>query len=451
MNEIDRLNMNVNQAMADLTSVKDAIVNNGVEVADGTPSSNYGDKVDAVYKAGKQNATETVSNVIIDKIGSTPTGKNLITYPYIETTKADDYFAITDNGDGTLTVSGDYETTTISEFLLADLSHIKAKAGDTFTISQGDANFEAFIQFECICVDGMSYNVEPMSGSETFTLPDDFVSFGICKLYVYNVPVTVDNFTFYPMLVKGSTVVDWDPYTDSIQLDIMPEKIDEVYEAGKSEEWNKFWDVYQRNGTRRNYHSAFAGEGWHKDTFKPKYLIAPNAVWGAKNLFYHFGLGYTDVLDFREVAHWFDFTNVDDASNMFDSAKINHIEIDLSNKCTNLNGCFSCEWNKTGRTHITLKVSEKCTSYSSTFAYCGELTHLFFMDGSKIAGSMGVSTATGLVKESIESVIRALWDGASGKTLTLSKTAVINAFGSTTSQEWLNLVATKSNWTISLV
>ena len=235
------------------------------------------------------------------------------------------------------------------------------------------------------------------------------------------------------------------------KLVTIAENIPEVYEAGKQAEYDAFWDIYQRNGTRANYHSAFAGEGWHKDTFKPKYLIAPNAVWGAKNLFYHFGLGYTDVLDFREVAHWFDFTNVDDASNMFDSAKINHIEIDLSNKCTNLNGCFSCEWNKTGRTHITLKVSEKCTSYSSTFAYCGELTHLFFMDGSKIAGSMGVSTATGLVKESIESVIRALWDGASGKTLTLSKTAVINAFGSTTSQEWLNLVATKSNWTISLV
>ena len=221
------------------------------------------------------------------------------------------------------------------------------------------------------------------------------------------------------------------------------------YMEGKQAEYDAFWDIYQRNGTRTNYCYAFAGDGWCKDNFKPKYPIVPSATWGAMGMFFHFGLGYSDVLDFREIAHWFDFSVVDRCSNLFNSAKINHIEIDLSN-ANNLDAAFGCDWSRTGRTHLTLKVSEKCTSYGSTFAYCGELTHLFFMEGSKIAAGVSVVSATALVKESIESVIAALWDGASGKTLTLSRTAVTNAFGSTDSDEWKNLIATKSNWTITL-
>ena len=226
--------------------------------------------------------------------------------------------------------------------------------------------------------------------------------------------------------------------------------------SGGKSYYDAFWDIYQRNGTRTNYSYAFAGDGWCKDTFKPKYPIVPSATWGAMGMFFHFGLGYQETLDFREIAHWFDFSVADRCANLFNSAKINHIEIDLSN-ANNLDNAFGCDWSKTGRTHLTLKVSEKCTSYGSAFAYCSELTHLFFMEGSKIAAGVSVVSATELIKESIESVIAALWDGASGKTLTLSLTAVKKAFETSsganngnTSEEWLTLAATKSNWTITL-
>lgn len=63
-----------------------------------------------------------------------------------------------------------------------------------------------------------------------------------------------------------------------------------------------------------------------------------------------------------------------------------------------------------------------------------------------------------LSKPSITSIINCLSTTTSGLTVTLSKTAVNNAFETSegvadgsTSQEWLNLVATKTNWTISLV
>jgi hypothetical protein len=65
-----------------------------------------------------------------------------------------------------------------------------------------------------------------------------------------------------------------------------------------------------------------------------------------------------------------------------------------------------------------------------------------------------------LTKESIESIITHLSDATSGKTLTLSKTAVFNAFEleeitegwlmGTYRDEWDALVKSKSNWAITL-
>ena len=49
-------------------------------------------------------------------------------------------------------------------------------------------------------------------------------------------------------------------------------KIDEVYNKGKQEEYDAFWDAFQRNGNRRNYNYAFF-DGWTNANFAPKYDI----------------------------------------------------------------------------------------------------------------------------------------------------------------------------------
>jgi hypothetical protein len=53
-----------------------------------------------------------------------------------------------------------------------------------------------------------------------------------------------------------------------------------------------------------------------------------------------------------------------------------------------------------------------------------------------------------LSKASIESIINALSSTTSGLTVTISKTAKEAVF---TTEEWATLIATKPNWTISLV
>ena len=84
-------------------------------------------------------------------------------------------------------------------------------------------------------------------------------------------------------------------------------KVDAVFDAGKKSEYDAFWDTYQSNGTRKNYHSAFAGDGWKQTNFKPKYTIRPSE---ARNMFYQSpitDLTLTHKLDFSEVTALSDF------------------------------------------------------------------------------------------------------------------------------------------------
>lgn len=52
----------------------------------------------------------------------------------------------------------------------------------------------------------------------------------------------------------------------------MPDKVEEVYEAGKQAQYDEFWDVYQDYGKRTSYWGGFTS-GWSDDNFKPKYPI----------------------------------------------------------------------------------------------------------------------------------------------------------------------------------
>lgn len=98
------------------------------------------------------------------------------------------------------------------------------------------------------------------------------------------------------------------------------------------------------------------------------------------------------------------------------------------------------------------------TSYnvSNAFTNCTALENITF-EGEIIVSGMTLQYSKLLSKESIISLINALSATTTGRKVTLSKTAVNNAFETSegaadgsTSAEWLELIATKSNWTISL-
>lgn len=101
--------------------------------------------------------------------------------------------------------------------------------------------------------------------------------------------------------------------------------------------------------------------------------------------------------------------------------------------------------------------TSKGIEFGNMFYGCSALTNLTIA-GSINTSEMNLKSATKLSKASITSVVNALSASASGKSITFSKTAIDSAFETSsgaadgsTSDEWLNLIATKSNWTISLI
>jgi hypothetical protein len=120
-------------------------------------------------------------------------------------------------------------------------------------------------------------------------------------------------------------------------------------------------------------------------------------------------------------------------------------------KCTNLARLFYSH-NYEGGSVATIDefISSEITVFASNTFECVALENITF--SGVIASNIDFSRCNKLRHDSIVSVINALSTTASGQTATFSKTAVNNAFtGGSEGSEWQALIATKPNWTISLV
>lgn len=120
------------------------------------------------------------------------------------------------------------------------------------------------------------------------------------------------------------------------------EKIPRVYEKGKKDEHDAFWDVFQSD--TRNFFCKYAGNGWTTETFKPKSDL--NIVGG--NASYCFGYTNCNV----DLVEWCEMLGIGITikptvmTSMFQSSKFTRLPvIDASN----------------------------ASALSSVFAYCTEL------------------------------------------------------------------------------
>ena len=194
------------------------------------------------------------------------------------------------------------------------------------------------------------------------------------------------------------------------KLTAIAENVPNVYDAGKKAEYDAFWDGFQDKGTRTQYPYAFYV--WGADYFKPKYPII-------------FG------------------TNVS-SQDTFSYSAITDVPVDIIfQEDFRFNSAFY--WCTALHTIKKIIINESNAIDYYTFDGCRSLVNIRF-EGT-IGDSINFASCP-LSKESIESVFAALSSTASGKTLTLNKTAKEKAF---TDSEWAELIATKSNWTFSLV
>ena len=222
------------------------------------------------------------------------------------------------------------------------------------------------------------------------------------------------------------------------------------FHAGEMSEYNRFWETYQRKGASSiSYDGAFSGEGWTTETFAPKYNIVPSS---AQNMFWHSGI--TDLMGALEKSGVsLDFSRCVSFSSTFANAKIEEIG-DVSAIGRSLSMTFA----NTSYLHTIEKIIvSESTTYSSAFRKATALANVTF-DGVIGQSGLDFQWSTLLSRASIENIIGALSSTASGKSITLSTAAVNAAFedepglqNGSGSMSWALLIATKPNWTISLV
>ena len=224
--------------------------------------------------------------------------------------------------------------------------------------------------------------------------------------------------------------------------------IAEGIEQGRKSQYDEFWDNFQNYGKRDIYCFAFRSCGF--EYIRPKYKIAPKVIDAVGSMFRG-----SEKLKKIE-ADYFDFsqlpfsTYVSGAHHYTFNACFALEEIEDVGLSPIYSYSQTFSWDTKLHTIAKITVDEN-TGFDNAFHRCDALVNL------TIAGVIGkngfnVQDSTKLSKTSITSIINALSATTSGLTVTLSKTAVNNAFsGGSTGEEWLNLIATKSNWNISLV
>ena len=143
--------------------------------------------------------------------GKTVNGKNILPYPYYETTVTKNGITFTDNGDGSITVNG--TATANTNFQCSGLSSIPIPQGN-YMLSSGvpddDAKNTVGLAFGYKIGDEARTVLYTIDGQRTITLNET----AICDvIIVIRANQTVNNLIFKPILELGNTATEYEPYT----------------------------------------------------------------------------------------------------------------------------------------------------------------------------------------------------------------------------------------------
>jgi hypothetical protein len=194
----------------------------------------------------------------------------------------------------------------------------------------------------------------------------------------------------------------------------------------------------------------FAGAGWNNHTFKPNFVLKPK---GSGYEYFRNSHIYGDLVEILEnLNSGLDTSECTDFTYFFSEVRFSRIGVIDTRSANTINLIFH---NNRGQLEKVDKIilSDTPTQSAGYYSfYCPNLKEITF-EGTIGAGEWHFGQCKKLSKASITSIINALAGGdyTPANPLSLSKTVVVSAFGSTDNAEWLNLVASKSNWTISLV
>lgn len=206
---------------------------------------------------------------------------------------------------------------------------------------------------------------------------------------------------------------------------------DQGHEAGKQDEYDRFWDTYQQNGNRTEYNMAFGGAGWTDETFKPKYPIKPTSA----EITFHKSMLTTipdGILDFSGVKNGYQtFRN---------GAFVTLPKIDISNcsEGTNMLIAYCPNLKKIKK----LVVSERTNFNANAFNSLPSLEDVE-IEGT-IAKSVSFWSVPLLTNESVQSIIDHLKDLTGATALTLTFHATVGAKLTDTQKAAISA----KNWTL---
>lgn len=143
----------------------------------------------------------------VSSVKVTRCGKNIVPYPFFDTTKTSSGITWTDNGDGTVTANGTASASSIFVFISASTRQV-LKAGVRYTVSgcpQGGSVSTYYMRFGV----GTSHDDFGNGASWTATTADE--SRGLVARIASG--ATVSNLTFKPQIELGTTATSFEPYS----------------------------------------------------------------------------------------------------------------------------------------------------------------------------------------------------------------------------------------------
>ena len=218
-------------------------------------------------------------------------------------------------------------------------------------------------------------------------------------------------------------------------------KVDAVFEAGKKSEYDAFWDDYQSNGTRKNYHSAFAGDGWKQTNFKPKYTIRPSE---ARNMFYQSPL--TDLT----LTHKLDFSEVTALSDFIARSSVTKVPAINLSKIIDSLYVFENAFALVTVENLIFPTSPFTVNISGMFYRCNALENITITGTIQNTGC-DLHWSTKLTVESLTSILTALSKNSSvaaGKSITFPTAAQAKIQADTTAKGQYD-AAIAAGWTIA--
>lgn len=216
-----------------------------------------------------------------------------------------------------------------------------------------------------------------------------------------------------------------------------------AYEKGKAEVggadsyYDTFWDVFQKNGERTDYATAFSNGYFNSKNFQPKYDIKPTAV---QNMFNNF----PDEVDLRDILNEcgivLDFLNAT-GNYVFNRSKFTALPVincpsgiyQWFSNCTSLHTIEKLILNR-----------DINATYLSGFGGCSALQNII-IEG-EIGDSINFKHSPLLTIDSVNSIINALvkYEGDTPPTLTFHSTVKSNL-----TENQIATITNEKNWTLA--